>query len=104
MILEIYIAFFVIATIFLLLGVKLNSVPLVYLSMSLFLFSSLVMANSGISIPIGTNIVESEGATTINTIYEVLTLQNNFFVLSYVYIFLFLPIIGVFSSILFAVK
>lgn len=102
MILEIYVAFFVLTVLFLALGVKTSSASIIYLSMGMLLFSSLVMASSGIDVVTGTSISEVGDATVVSNVYTTYTLDNNFFVMTYVYIFLILPIIGILSSIYYA--
>lgn len=104
MILELYIAFFILASIFLLIGIKIDSAVFVYLAMGLFIFSSLVMANEGIDIITGTMLTENESGTVIQNTYNTLTMDNNIFVMTYVYLFLILPIVGILASISLATK
>ncbi len=74
-----------------------------YLAMGLFLFSSLTMAYEGVDVVTGNTVVTNpDDSITINYTYDNLDMDNNFFVMSYVYIFLILPIIGILSSIYYA--
>jgi TRAP-type C4-dicarboxylate transport system permease small subunit len=103
MILEIYIAFFVLASLFLIISMKYETGTLMYLAMGLFLFSSLTMAYEGVDVVTGNTVVTNpDDSITINYTYDNLDMDNNFFVMSYVYIFLILPIIGILSSIYYA--
>lgn len=104
MILEIYIAFFILSVLFLAIGLKTESATFVYLSMAMFIFSSLVMANEGINVVSGTQLIENEAGTLTSNVYTTLTMDNNYFVMTYVYLFLLLPIVGILSSIYFANK
>jgi hypothetical protein len=104
MILEIYIAFFILSVLFLAIGIKTESATFVYLSMAMFIFSSLVMANEGVDIVTGTQLIENELGTLTSNVYTVLTMENNYFVMTYVYLFLLLPTVGLLSSIYFANK
>ena len=103
MILEIYIAFFILASLFLIISLKYETATLMYLAMGLFLFSSLTMAYDGVDVVTGNTVVTNpDDSMTINYTYETLDMNNNFLVMSYVYIFLILPIIGILSSIYYA--
>jgi|GEM_PF-3132778 len=103
MILEIYIAFFILASLFLIISLKYETATLMYLAMGLFLFSSLSMAYEGVDVVTGNTVVTNpDDSITINYTYDNLDMDNNFFVMSYVYIFLILPIIGILSSIYYA--
>ncbi len=103
MILEIYIAFFILASLFLIISLKYETATLMYLAMGLFLFSSLTMAYEGVDVVTGNTVVTNpDDSITINYTYDNLDMDNNFFVMSYVYIFLILPIIGILSSIYYA--
>ena len=98
-----YIAFFILASLFLILSVKYETATLMYLAMGLFLFSSLSMAYEGVDVVTGNTVVTNpDDSITINYTYDNLDMDNNFFVMSYVYIFLILPIIGILSSIYYA--
>ena len=103
MILEIYIGFFILASLFLIISLKYETATLMYLAMGLFLFSSLTMAYEGVDVVTGNTVVTNpDDSITINYTYDNLDMDNNFFVMSYVYIFLILPIIGILSSIYYA--
>ncbi len=103
MILEIYIVFFILASLFLMISLKYETATLMYLAMGLFLFSSLSMAYEGVDVVTGnTVVINPDDSITINYNYDNLDMDNNFFVMSYVYIFLILPIIGILSSIYYA--
>lgn len=104
MILELYIAFFILSCIFVAIGLKTGAASLIYLSMAMLIFSSLVMASAGVDVVAGNQIVEVDGTTLVTDVYTSYTLDNNFFVMTYVYIFLILPIIGIMSSVYYAQK